>query len=110
MTASTTNSKRSKQSIPNWSRPTRPHSAQEAAGLPLYVNARNTASGTLKQKESRITATRPLTAYIYAVVSSVGFMLDKQWDMLQTLRDMGFSIPPYAEYYPTLSDIIQQLP
>lgn len=79
-------------------------------GLPPYVNARNTASGTLKQKDSRITASRPLTAYVYSVVDSVGIMLDKQWDMLDYLRDMGFSVAPGAAYYPTLSDIIQQIP
>lgn len=83
---------------------------QETAQLPRYVNARNTASGTLKQKDSRITASRPLTAYIYSVLDSVGIVLDKEWEMLDYLRDMGFQIPQVAEYYPTLSDIIQQLP
>lgn len=83
---------------------------QEEAGLPRYVNARNTASGTLKQKDSRITASRPLTAYIYAVLDSVGIVLDKQWDMLEYLREMGFQIPQVSSYFPTLSDIIQQLP
>jgi DNA ligase (NAD+) len=83
---------------------------QEAAELPRYVNARNTASGTLKQKDSRITASRPLTAYIYSVLDSVGIVLDKEWDMLDYLRDLGFPIPQESEYYPTLSDIIQQLP
>jgi DNA ligase (NAD+) len=83
---------------------------QEAAGLPRYVNARNTASGSLKQKDSRMTAVRPLVAYIYAVLDSVGIVLDKEWDMLAYLRDMGFQIPQESEYYPTLSDIIQQIP
>lgn len=83
---------------------------QEEAGLPLYVNARNTASGALKQKDSRITASRPLTAYIYSVVQLVGYQLHSQWESLQYLRDMGFPIPPHVELYPTLSDIIQQLP
>ncbi|MCB9454622.1 MAG: NAD-dependent DNA ligase LigA [Anaerolineaceae bacterium] len=83
---------------------------QEAEGLPRYVNARNTASGTLKQKDSRITAGRPLTAYIYQIVESVGVMWDKQWDILGYLRDLGFKTPPGAGYYPTLSDIIPQLP
>ena len=83
---------------------------QAADGLPLYVNARNTASGTLKQKDSRITATRTLTAYIYAVVQAVGISLDRQWDWLNYLRDMGFLIPPHVGLYPTLSDVIQQLP
>lgn len=83
---------------------------QRAAELPLYVNARNTASGTLKQKDSRITASRPLTAYIYDILDSVGIALDTQWEMLDYLQQMGFNIPPGCAYFPTLSDIIQQLP
>ncbi|MEP6987445.1 MAG: NAD-dependent DNA ligase LigA, partial [Chloroflexota bacterium] len=83
---------------------------QAEAELPLYVNARNTASGTLKQKDSRITASRPLVAYLYAVVAASGIKWDTQWDILNNLRDLGFSTAPHAEYYPTLSDIIQQLP
>lgn len=83
---------------------------QEEAGLPLYVNARNTASGTLKQKDARITASRPLTAFIYNIVDAVGLKLDKQWDTLEYLRDLGFHIAQEAGYYPTLDGIIQQLP
>jgi DNA ligase (NAD+) len=83
---------------------------QVEAGLPMYINARNTASGTLKQKDSRITASRPLTAYIYQVVELRGIVLDKQWDMLEYLREMGFQIAPEAGYYPTLDHIIQQIP
>lgn len=79
-------------------------------GLPVYVNARNTASGSLKQKDSRITASRPLTGFFYGIVESVGITLDKQWDILEYLRDMGFQIGPDSAYYPTLSDIIQQIP
>ncbi|MGQ9888054.1 MAG: NAD-dependent DNA ligase LigA [Aggregatilineales bacterium] len=83
---------------------------QREAGLPLYVNARNTASGTLKQKDSRVTASRPLTAYVYDVLDAVGIRLDNEWEMLGYLREMGFNIPPGCAHYPTLSDIIQQLP
>jgi DNA ligase (NAD+) len=84
---------------------------QRAAGLPLYVNARNTASGTLKQKDSRITASRPLTAYLYNIVALEGLpMPPRQWDTLEYLRALGFVIPPQAAHYPTLSDIIQQIP
>jgi DNA ligase (NAD+) len=83
---------------------------QKEAGLPLYINARNTASGTLKQKDSRMTASRMLTAYLYGIVESVGVQIKTQWDMLEYLRKMGFFIPPDSQYYPTLSHIIQQLP
>ena len=90
---------------------------RQAEDLPLYINARNTASGTLKQKDSRITASRPLTAFLYAVVDisdenvdNQPIMLETQWQMLDFLRDSGFQIAPDAQHYPTLSHIIQQLP
>ena len=41
---------------------------------------------------------------------SVGITLDKQWDMLEYLRDMGFLIAPDSQLYPTLNHIIQQIP
>jgi DNA ligase (NAD+) len=83
---------------------------QAEQGLPLFINARNAASGALKQKDSRITARRPLTAFVYAIVDSVGLSLDRQWDILQFLGEMGFQTAPNAAFYPTLSDIIQQIP
>lgn len=83
---------------------------QREAGLALYINARNTASGTLKQKDSRITAVRPLTAYIYQIVDSEGVNITHQSQMLDYLRALGFNIPQGAAHYPTLSDIIQQIP
>lgn len=83
---------------------------QVAKGLPPYVNARNTASGSLKQKDSRITASRPLTAYLYDIVDIRGVTLEKEWDILAYMAELGFNVIPHAEKYPTLSDIIQQLP
>ncbi len=80
------------------------------AGLPPFINARNAASGALKQKDSRITAARPLTAFVYQIVSIDGAVLDKQWDILNYLRDMGFRVAPESAHYPTLSHIIQQIP
>jgi DNA ligase (NAD+) len=78
--------------------------------LPVYINARNTASGSLKQKDSRLTASRPLSAYFYQIVELRGITLDKQWERLEFLREMGFPVAPDAGYYPTLSDIIPQIP
>ncbi len=83
---------------------------QAEAGLPAYINARNAASGALKQKDSRVTASRPLTAFIYSIVDAVGISLDKQWDILNYLRDLGFHVSEGASLYPTLSDVIQQIP
>jgi DNA ligase (NAD+) len=86
---------------------------QAEQGLPLFINARNAASGALKQKDSRITRSRTLTAFFYGIVEVVGLggiTLDKQWDILEFLRDMGFRTAPDSGLYPTLSQIIQQIP
>lgn len=86
---------------------------QVEQGLPVFINARNAASGALKQKDSRVTRSRTLTAFFYSIVEVVGYVgitLDTQWDMLEYLRDMGFKIPPDAALYPTLNHIIQQIP
>lgn len=42
---------------------------QEAAGEKTYVNPRNTAAGALRQLDSSLTATRPLTILVYQIVS-----------------------------------------
>ncbi|HVG67215.1 MAG TPA: hypothetical protein VM785_03405, partial [Gaiellales bacterium] len=51
-------------------------------GLPLYMNPRNSAAGSLRQKDPKITATRPLTVFIYGLgANSLG--LDSHWEALQ---------------------------
>ncbi|MDQ7034560.1 MAG: hypothetical protein Q9P01_06915 [Anaerolineae bacterium] len=79
---------------------------QEAKGLPKYINARNTASGSLKQKDSRITAERNLKAYIYSIVDSDGVNVQTESDVLAYLQAMGFDSIPDAQYYPSLDAII----
>lgn len=68
-------------------------------GLPRYVNARNTASGSLKQKDPRITAERPLTTFIYSIVSAEGQVPQTQWGMLTYLRDMGFLVSEESRHF-----------
>jgi DNA ligase (NAD+) len=75
-----------------------------------FINPRNAASGTLKQKDSRITAERPLTAYFYDVVTMSQQTWDKRWDILGYLRDLGFPLAPNIQHYPTLADITQEIP
>ena len=82
---------------------------QAAQGLPAYVNARNTASGSLKQKDSRATAKRDLTAYIYAIVAGDGIELRSEWESLEFLRDMGFKVIADAALCVDLADVRKSL-
>ena len=83
---------------------------QEAKELPHYVNARNTASGTLKQKDSRITAARPLSACIYDVLAVEGLDLSTQHQLLQTLASFGFPVPQEVEHCADLEALLALLP
>ncbi len=46
--------------------------AQEAAGLARYVNPRNTAAGSLRQKDAAITASRGLSLWTYQLGQVIG--------------------------------------
>ena len=86
---------------------------QEAKELPRYINARNTASGALKQKDSRQTATRPLSAFFYAIVDSEdsgGIIPNSQWEQLAYLRALGFPIAPGAIHCADLAAVCAALP
>ncbi|MEM6282930.1 MAG: NAD-dependent DNA ligase LigA [Chloroflexota bacterium] len=76
-----------------------------ASGEDPFINPRNAASGTLKQKDSRITATRPLTAYFYDVVETSGIIWDKRAQLLGYMRNLGFPMAPNIQIYPELDDV-----
>ena len=63
----------------------------------LAPNPRNAAAGSLRQKDSRITASRPLAVWVYGIGRSDGFQPATHWETLQWLREHGFRTNPYAE-------------
>ncbi|MCP4929196.1 MAG: NAD-dependent DNA ligase LigA, partial [Gammaproteobacteria bacterium] len=62
-----------------------------AQGEKTYVNPRNTAAGSLRQLDSRITATRPLEmcAYSLGQVSDPQALPQQHFDVLQQLQKWG---------------------
>jgi DNA ligase (NAD+) len=64
-------------------------------GEKTFVNPRNAAAGSLRQKKSTVTAKRPLEMCAYSVaVTDETLLPDTQWDGLQRVRDWGFRINP----------------
>jgi DNA ligase (NAD+) len=78
---------------------------QREADLPAYINARNTASGTLKQKDPRATAERDLSAFVYDILLMVGDVPRTQWETLAYLRDLGFPLSDEARLFENISDL-----
>ncbi len=76
-----------------------------ADGKKTAPNPRNAAAGSLRQKDSSITASRPLALWVYGTGAREGLELDSQWEMLEWLREHGFRTNPYAERLDSLDDV-----
>ncbi|MCH7680965.1 NAD-dependent DNA ligase LigA, partial [candidate division KSB1 bacterium] len=57
---------------------------REAKGDPIYANPRNTAAGTLRQLDSKITAARPLNIFIHSFGQAVGHEFSSHSEALET--------------------------
>jgi len=80
---------------------------QLAAGEKTYVNPRNTASGALRQLDSKLTATRPISLLCYSVVDVKGFAFKTQWDLLETLKAYGFPVAGVIKKLPDIESAIK---
>ena len=83
------------------------NAVREAAGLPTYVNPRNTASGSLRQLDPRMTAERPLDIFMYSVgYSEGGGVPDNQWDTLGFLDGLGFKVNRHNNVFSSVGDVL----
>jgi DNA ligase (NAD+) len=70
---------------------------QKAAGGELYVNPRNTAAGSLRQKDPAITASRPLGFFAYAWGEMSEMPAETQSGMIKWLEACGFKTNPLTK-------------
>ena len=76
-----------------------------AEGKKPTPNPRNAAAGSLRQKDSGITAERPLSIWIHGLGRRDGLPTEGHWDSLQWLREHGFRTNPYAELHDSIESV-----
>src|SRR3954468_15014386 len=77
-------------------------------GQKLAPNPRNAAAGSLRQKDSSITASRPLAVWVYGIGATEGLELGSHWETLQWLREHGFRTNPYAERLESVEEVAKR--
>ncbi|MBA3881341.1 MAG: NAD-dependent DNA ligase LigA [Chthoniobacterales bacterium] len=70
---------------------TKLNAAREEAGLPVFMNPRNAAAGSLKQLDSAITAQRPLGVVVYGTGAIKGAELEQHSKLFRWFKTLGFS-------------------
>ena len=67
---------------------------REEAGQPVFANPRNSAAGSLKQLDARITASRPLALACHGVGSMEGLGVETHAELLDAFADWGLRPTP----------------
>jgi DNA ligase (NAD+) len=77
-----------------------------ATGGQDYVNPRNTAAGSLRQKDPSVTASRNLKFFAYAWGYTTADPAPTQFDSVQKFADWGFQISPLMERAKSVEDLL----
>jgi DNA ligase (NAD+) len=79
---------------------------QKAAGDTVFVNPRNSAAGSLRQKDPSITASRPLGFFAYAWGEMSELPEETQSGMIKWFERCGFSTNPLTKLCHSVDELI----
>ena len=68
----------------------------EETGKQRFANPRNAAAGSLRQKDPKITASRPLDVVVHGIGATTGVKFDKQSSAYELLK--GWGLPTSSKY------------
>ncbi|PBB17660.1 NAD-dependent DNA ligase LigA [Mesorhizobium sp. WSM4313] len=77
-----------------------------AVGGQDYVNPRNTAAGSLRQKDPSVTASRNLKFFAYAWGYTTADPAPTQFDSVQKFKEWGFKVSPLMVRAKSIDDLI----
>jgi DNA ligase (NAD+) len=74
-------------------------------GRPPFANPRNAAAGSLRQKDPKVTATRPLRLVCHGLGARTGFTPQRQSQAYDALRTWGLPVSDRASVLTTLAQV-----
>lgn len=83
---------------------------QEEEGKKTFKNPRNAASGSVRQKDSKITAERNLDIFVFNIQQiSDEYKLTSHKQSLDLLKEFGFKVSPRYNVYDNIEDVIKEI-
>jgi DNA ligase (NAD+) len=76
------------------------------AGEPTFANPRNSAAGSLRQLDPKLTASRPMSMWAYGIGGHEGVEFTSQSESLEYLREHGFRVNPDIEVHDDLDAVV----
>ena len=64
----------------------------EESGKNVFANPRNAAAGSLRQKDPRVTASRPLAMVVHGIGAAQGFQRSTQSDAYEAMQSWGLPV------------------
>ena len=75
------------------------------AGKPAFANPRNAAAGSLRQKDPRVTAERPLHMVVHGIGARKGFDIDRLSHAYELLREWGLPTSTHARVVDSIEGV-----
>ncbi|MBQ3691730.1 MAG: NAD-dependent DNA ligase LigA, partial [Clostridia bacterium] len=74
-----------------------------------FKNPRNAAAGSLRQKDSKITAQRKLDIFVFNIQQIEGTELDGHKQSIDFLAELGFPTAPFYNKFDNIEDVIKEI-
>ena len=82
------------------------NSVQKALGEKIFSNPRNAAAGSLRQLDSSVTASRPLSFFAYSLGQVSAPIANTHWEILGRLREWGFPVNTEIKLCPDIEAVL----
>ncbi len=80
-----------------------------AAGQRPFANPRNAAAGSLRQKDPKVSAGRPLALWVHSFGFAQGVRFDSHSGFLAWCREVGLPVAPTSEVEPDLDGVLRYI-
>ncbi len=79
--------------------------ALEESGVEPLANPRNSAAGSLRQKDPKLASQRRLSAFVYHLVAADDLRISSQSEGYELLEDLGFPLNPQRGVFADIAEV-----